>query len=59
MLNVTGKPAFREAMKCAKDYPPEVNDLEEAGLETLPSKRIKPPEAADFQNSLLYSESTA
>ncbi len=26
-VNVMGKPAFREAMKCAKDYPPEINDL--------------------------------
>ncbi len=43
VVNVMGKPAFREAMKCARDYPPEVNELEEAELETLPSKRIKPP----------------
>ncbi len=43
VVNVMGKPAFREAMKCARDYPPEVNELEEAGLETLPSKRVKPP----------------
>ncbi len=43
VVNVMGKPAFREAMKCARDYPPEVNELEEAGLDTLPSKRVKPP----------------
>ncbi|MHC1743172.1 MAG: flavin reductase family protein [Syntrophobacteraceae bacterium] len=43
VVNVMGKPAFREAMKCAKDYPPEVNELEEAGLDTLPSKQVKPP----------------
>jgi flavin reductase (DIM6/NTAB) family NADH-FMN oxidoreductase RutF len=43
VVNVMGKPAFREAMKCTRDYPPEVNELEEAGLETLPSKRVKPP----------------
>ncbi len=23
VVNVMGKPAFREAMKCARDYPPE------------------------------------
>jgi flavin reductase (DIM6/NTAB) family NADH-FMN oxidoreductase RutF len=43
VVNVMGKPAFREAMKCSRDYPPEVNELEEAGLETLPSKKVKPP----------------
>jgi flavin reductase (DIM6/NTAB) family NADH-FMN oxidoreductase RutF len=43
VVNVMGKPAFRDAMKCARDYPPEVNELEEAGLETLPSKKVSPP----------------
>ncbi len=43
IVNVMGKPAFREAMKCAKDYPPEVNELEVAGLETLPARKVKPP----------------
>jgi flavin reductase (DIM6/NTAB) family NADH-FMN oxidoreductase RutF len=43
VVNVMGRPAFREAMKCAREYPPEVNELEEAGLETLPSKRVRPP----------------
>ncbi|MCU0573262.1 MAG: flavin reductase family protein [Syntrophobacteraceae bacterium] len=43
VVNVMGRPAFREAMKCAREYPPEVNELEEAGLETLPSKRVGPP----------------
>jgi flavin reductase (DIM6/NTAB) family NADH-FMN oxidoreductase RutF len=43
VVNVMGRPAFREAMKCAREYPPEVNELEEAGLETLPSKKVMPP----------------
>lgn len=43
VVNVMGQPAFREAMKCARDYPPEVNELEEAGLETLPSRKVRPP----------------
>jgi flavin reductase (DIM6/NTAB) family NADH-FMN oxidoreductase RutF len=43
VVNVMGRPAFREAMKCARDYPPEVNELEEAGLETLPAKTVSPP----------------
>lgn len=43
VVNVMGAPAFREAMKCAREVPPEVNELEEAGLETLPSKVVRPP----------------
>jgi flavin reductase (DIM6/NTAB) family NADH-FMN oxidoreductase RutF len=43
VVNVMGKPAFREAMKCAREYPPEVNELEEVGIETLPSRKIRPP----------------
>lgn len=43
VVNVIGRPAFKDAMKCARDYPPEVNELEEAGLETLPSKRVAAP----------------
>ncbi len=43
VVNVMGRPAFRESMKCARPYPPEVNELEEVGLETLPSKRVGPP----------------
>jgi len=43
VVNVMGRPAFRDAMKCAREYPPEVNELEEAGLETLPSKKVRPP----------------
>ncbi len=43
VVNVMGRPAFREAMKCAREYPPEVNELEEAGLETLASRKVRPP----------------
>jgi flavin reductase (DIM6/NTAB) family NADH-FMN oxidoreductase RutF len=43
VVNVMGKPAFREAMKCAREYSPEVNELEEVGIETLPSRKIRPP----------------
>jgi flavin reductase (DIM6/NTAB) family NADH-FMN oxidoreductase RutF len=43
VVNVMGKPAFRDAMKCAREYPPEVNELEQAGLETTASKRVAPP----------------
>jgi len=43
VVNVMGKPAFGEAMKCARDYPPEVNELEQVGLETISSKKVTPP----------------
>jgi flavin reductase (DIM6/NTAB) family NADH-FMN oxidoreductase RutF len=47
VVNVFGKPSFRDMMKCAQDHPPEVNELEEAGLETLPSKKVAPPRVKD------------
>lgn len=43
VVNVMGKPSFREAMRCAKAYPPEVNELEAVGLESIPSKKVAPP----------------
>lgn len=43
VVNVMGKPAFSEAMRCARDYPPEVNELEQVGLPTTASKKVKPP----------------
>jgi len=43
VVNVMGKPGFREAMKCAKNYPPEVNELAEEGVETVPAKKVAPP----------------
>lgn len=47
VVNVMGKPSFRKAIKCAKTYPPEVNELEEVGLEAFPSKVVKPPRVKD------------
>lgn len=43
IVNVIGRPGFRDAMKCAKAYPPEVNELEEVGLETIAAKKVAPP----------------
>lgn len=43
VVNVIGKPAFRDAMKCAREYPPGVNELQEVGLESIPSKKVSPP----------------
>lgn len=46
-VNIIGRPKFREAMLTAKNYPPEVNELEEVGLETVPSMMIKSPRIKD------------
>jgi len=47
VVNVMGRPAFREAMACAKDYPPEVNEMEEVGLATVPSRKVSVPRIRD------------
>lgn len=47
IVNIMGLPGFRDAMKCAKAYPPEVNELEQAGLDTLPGKRVQIPRIKD------------
>lgn len=43
VVNVMGRPGFREAMKCGKNYPPEVDELAEEGVETVPAKNVAPP----------------
>ena len=43
VVNVIGRPGFREAMSCAKDYPPEVDEMEEAGLQTAPARKVAAP----------------
>jgi len=47
VVNVVGRPAFREAMLCAKGYPPGVNEMEAVGLETVPSITVSPPRMKD------------
>jgi flavin reductase (DIM6/NTAB) family NADH-FMN oxidoreductase RutF len=47
VVNVIGRPRFKEAMQTAKNYPPGVNELEEAGLESLPSEKVVPPRMKD------------
>lgn len=42
VVNVVGTPDFRKAMTCARDYPPEVNEMERAQMETAPSKTVSP-----------------
>ncbi|MGA7876681.1 MAG: flavin reductase family protein [Desulfoferrobacter sp.] len=47
VVNVMGKPGFREAVKCAKNYPPGVNELAEEGVATLPASKVAPPRIKD------------
>lgn len=47
VVNVMGKPGFGSAMRTAKNYPPEVSELEAEGIETMPSKKVKPPRMSD------------
>jgi len=47
VVNVIGRPGFQEAMQTARDYPPEVNELEATGLESVASKKVAPPRIKD------------
>ena len=47
VVNMIGRPRFKEAMQTAKPYPPGVNELEQVGLESLPSKKVSPPRMKD------------
>ena len=47
VVNVMGRPGFRQAMQCARNYPPEVDELTEVGLATIPAKKVAPPRVAD------------
>jgi flavin reductase (DIM6/NTAB) family NADH-FMN oxidoreductase RutF len=47
VVNVMGRPGFRQAMQCARNYPPEVDELAEVGLETIPSRKVAPPRVRD------------
>lgn len=47
VVNIMGRPRFREAMQTAKNYPPGVNELETVGLDTTPSKKVAPPRIKD------------
>ena len=43
VVNVMGKSSFEKAVRCARDYPPGVNELKALGLETASSKKVDPP----------------
>jgi len=47
VVNVMGAPSFKQAMQTAKDYPSEVDELAEAGLDSVPSKHLAAPRIAD------------
>jgi flavin reductase (DIM6/NTAB) family NADH-FMN oxidoreductase RutF len=47
VVNIIGRPRFKEAMQTAKNYPPGVNELEVVGLDTVPSNKITPPRIKD------------
>lgn len=47
VVNVIGEPSFRKVMRCAKNYPPEINELEETGIATLASKKVAAPRVRD------------
>ena len=42
-----GRPSFRKAVRCAKNFPPDVNELDAVGIESMPSKKVHPPRVKD------------
>lgn len=47
VINVMGVPSFEKAMLTARNYPPEVDELKEVGLDTSPSRTVAPPRIDD------------
>lgn len=47
VINVIGRPRFKEAMRTARNYPPGVNELEAVGLESFASTKVTPPRMRD------------
>lgn len=47
VVNVMGEPSYGKTMECGTTVPPEVNELEMAGLESFSSKRVFPPRIKD------------
>jgi flavin reductase (DIM6/NTAB) family NADH-FMN oxidoreductase RutF len=47
VVNVMGRPGFRQAIQCARNYPPEVDELAAVGLETHPSRQVAPPRVSE------------
>jgi flavin reductase (DIM6/NTAB) family NADH-FMN oxidoreductase RutF len=55
VVNVIGRPKFKQSMQTAGDYPAGVNELEKAGLESVPSRTVKPPR---IKNAIGWIEAT-
>ncbi len=47
VINIPGEEIVGKAIKTAHDYPPGVNEMDEAGLQALHAKKVKPPRIAD------------
>ncbi len=43
VVNVMGEDDFKKTIKCAKNFPPHINELDAVEIESLPSKMVKPP----------------
>lgn len=43
VVNVMGKPSFDKAMRTARNYPPEVSELDEEEMEQAPAVKVRPP----------------
>lgn len=43
VINIPGEDIIAKAIKTAHDFPVGVNELDEAGLQALSSKKVKPP----------------
>jgi len=47
VINVVSEEIFKKSMMCMKNYPYEVNELEEVGLNSFPSKFVTPPRVSE------------
>ncbi len=52
MVNIATEDIAEAINICAGSYGPEINELEEAGLTTLPSRVVKPPRVAESPGAL-------
>ena len=47
VVHIVDEPLAQRMNVCAVDFPPETDELAEAGLTTLPSAQVKPPRIAE------------
>ena len=52
VVNVVTEDLLQQMNVCATDFPPEVNELEQAGLTTAPSSLVKVPRIAEAHAAL-------